>query len=252
MNILKNSVTVIVLFLLSACGGGGGNSGATVATSGGGTSTTTSNTSTTESNPLTAGLGGSTTQTGGAVSIAIGYNDKITVSSDDQQYLKDYVIKVVDKNGFPVKGATIVPRIDVVRYAKGFLNDPKAVPAPTVTFTIRTVCDSEDVNLNDVLDLGEDTNGDGRLTPLRATVSLQAVNGLVTNNDGVVLFQMQYPKNYASWLAVRLTVSTTVSGSEGKSSELFGLPFLDGDEKKPGVAFSSAPYGRSNSCTDAL
>jgi hypothetical protein len=251
MNILNPPVLLFALVLLSACSGGGGSSGDTVTTTGS-TGATTSNTSTTESNPLTAGLGGSTTQTGGAVSIAIGFNDKITVSSDDQQYFKDYIIKVVDKNGFPVKGASIVPRIDVVRYGKGFLNDPKAVPAPTVTFSLSAVCDAEDVNLNDVLDSGEDTNGDGKLTPLRATVSLQAVNGLITNNDGVVLFQMQYPKNYASWLAVRLTVSTTVSGSEGKSSELFGLPFLDGDEKKPGAAFSRAPYGTSGSCTDAL
>jgi hypothetical protein len=253
MKMPKNFVTITALLMLSACGGGGGSAGGTSTTTTAGTNpTTVNNTTATESNPLTAGLGGSTTQTGGAVSVAIGFNDKIKVSPDDQQYFKDYIIKVVDNNGFPVKGATIAPRIDVVRYGKGFLNDQKATPAPTETFTLTRVCDSEDINGNDVLDAGEDTNGDLKLTPARATVSLQAVNGLVTNNDGVVLFQMQYPKSYAAWLAVRLTVSTKVSGSEGKSSELFGLGFVAGDEKQPGAAFSFSPYGRSNACTDAF
>jgi hypothetical protein len=248
MRYVYSLLSLATASMMISCGGGGGSEGSTVTTATSGGTKTTSNTTTTENNPLTAGLGGSTTQTDGAVSVAIGFNDKIATSSDDQQYLKDYIIKVVDNNGFPVKGASITPRIDVVRYAKGAIVDPKADP---VVFARTAVCNSEDVNKNDVLDPGEDTNGDGKLTPARATVSLQAVNGLVTNNDGIILFQMQYPKNYATWLGVRLTVSTVVKGSEGKASELFGLGFVAGDEKKDGTAFAVSPYGTSSVCTDA-
>ena len=252
MRFFKTLLIAIFATSLVSCGGGGGDAGSTASTSGTGTGTTTTASGTTTTTPATVvnGVGGSTTQTDGAISIAIGYNDKIEVSADDQQYLKNYIIKVVDKNGFPIKGAVIAPRVDMVGYGKGYLNDPEADPKPTKTFTANAYCPSEDINLNDSLDAGEDTNGDGVVTPARAIVAIQAVNGLVTNNDGTVLFQAQYPKNFAYWIIARLTVTTKVNSTEGRSIEEFRLPYLAGDEKTRSAAFGLAPFGISGQCTD--
>jgi hypothetical protein len=250
----KKSFLACTILALSACSGGGGSSGATpsnaVGTTSGGTTTPPGSNTNTQPLPLTSGIGGVTTQTGGAVSIDIGFNNLIQESPDKQQYLKDYQIKIVDNSGFPIKNASVTLRIDVVSYGKGFLIRP--VPTTGSIFNFTTECPNEDINKNDILDAGEDTNSDGRITPARAVVSLQAPNGLITNDAGVVTFQMQYSKRNAAWHGVQLTVTSSVNGTEGRASEVFGLPFTAGDQNAPGAAFAFSPYGESASCADRL
>jgi hypothetical protein len=249
MNRLILLASIIFAMLLTACGGGGDASAGTNVLN---ASNSTTVTGTVTSTPVNPGVGGSTTVTAGGISIVIGFNDKITVSADDQQYLRDYQIKVVNSLGFPVQGILVAPRIDVMGYAKGFLINP--LPETGSLFSYSVFCEREDTNGNDLLDGSEtDVNRDGRLTPARATVSVQAVSGLTTNADGVVNLQLQYSKRFAAYLTVRLSVAApAVAGTENLAIETFGLSFLDGDQENPGVAFAVSPFGTSPFCENTF
>jgi hypothetical protein len=240
---LKKFTTLFALVLLSACSGGGGEDGRSTSSSS--TSTTVTPTEVITSTAAT----GVTTQSSGQISIEIGTGDKISVSSDEQQYLKDYIIKVVDSRGFPVIGATITPRVDMLSYEKG------AIPKGSTTASVTADCASEDGILNgvinDQLDSGEDINGDGKLTPRRAIVSLQAAS-FTTNSSGAIIIQMQYPKNYAFWTEVSLSATASVNGTEKSAKYDTFLPVLAGDFSSTSSAFARSPYGISNVCTDAL
>jgi hypothetical protein len=246
MKTVLSPLGLVVAMLLTSCGGGGGSPGTNSL------SNTTSVSGTVTTTPVNPGTGGSTTTPAGGISISIGFNDKITVSTDDQQYLRDYQIKVVDNSGFPVQGIVITPRIDVMQYAKGFLLNP--LPASGSLFNYTALCDREDTNGNDVIDFPEtDVNGDNKITPARATVSIQAPTGLTTNADGVVTLQLQYSKRFAAYLNVKLSVSgSAILGTESKADETFGLSFVNGDQSNPGVAFAVSPFGTSSSCSDTL
>ena len=88
-------------------------------------------------------------------------------------------------------------------------------------------CISEDANGNLRLDAGEDTNGDGELTPSNvAAVEVLAVGGR-TDSSGFARIRIKYPKQYANWARVRLTVTTTViAGTEGTATSEFVLPVI--------------------------
>jgi hypothetical protein len=152
-----------------------------------------------------------------------------------------------------VQGILVAPRIDVMGYAKGSLRNPLPETGSLFSYSVEGFfCNREDTNGNDRFDGSEtDVNGDGQLTPARATVSIQAVSGLTTNADGVVNLQMQYSKRFAGYLIVQLSVSASaIVGTESTVSETFGLSFLAGDEEKPGVAFAVSPFGTSSSCSN--
>lgn len=249
---LMATLTATVLISIAACGGGGGSSGTTSST---GSSAATPISTTAAVDPLTTGVGGSTTQTDGAVSISIGFNDKIGVSTDGLQYLRDYSIKVVDTSGFPVVGIAINPTVVPFRYAKGELANPVPTTpsAKSPLYIVTAICNYEDTNGDGLLNPGEDTNGDGVLTPAKSLVSVQGISGLTTNKDGVAVIQLQYSKRDAGWVSVRLSVTASkIPGAESKTSEVFGLNFLAGEEANAGAAFRNSRFGQSSSCSDTF
>ncbi len=110
-----------------------------------------------------------------------------------------------------------------------------------------TDCDSEDVNRNGILDAGEDRNNDGVLTPGNIAAVQQTVTA---NNDGIALFNLVYPIDYAGWLDVDITVSGQAAGTENVSTRMFGLTALDTDFNKEENKPADNPFG--NGRTDAL
>jgi hypothetical protein len=60
-----------------------------------------------------------------------------------------------------------------------------------------------------------------------------------------------YPREYATWLQVRLRVTAVVAGTEGVGTATFILPGVAGDYTSATVAppGSSSPYGTSTTCT---
>jgi hypothetical protein len=99
-------------------------------------------------------------------------------------------------------------------------------PTPQGTPAIYYDCLNEDTNFNGILDAGEDYNADGRLTP----GNVASVNATApTNPSGIAQADVTYVKGFATWAAVNLTATITVSGTEYIQSIPFVLPILAGD-----------------------
>ena len=62
-----------------------------------------------------------------------------------------------------------------------------------------------------------------------------------------------YPKDHADWVAVRLTATATVQGSQSSTSVDFWLPGAAADYTSPTTSPPGpvSPYGQANTCSDA-
>lgn len=104
-------------------------------------------------------------------------------------------------------------------------------------------CLNEDVNFNGILDPGEDYNGNGKLDP----GNVAGVNGTGTTDatTGVATANVTYVKGFATWSAVTLTATITVSGTEYIQSIPFILPILAADigAQTPPPPGQVSPYG---------
>ena len=191
-----------------------------------------------------------------AVSVSIGTDGTLSPEAVSAlKYSKKFVVTVVDQNGRPVMGAVVTPHIEMAEFAKGFI-ERDLVTFETIT-EHRFFCPAEDVNNNDVLDPGEDRNSDGILTPPRSTVAIVTTNNTnITDATGSVVFELQYPKNYATWIVPTLVVQASVTGTEGTARLDYFTGFVAGDEKLPGAPFIFSPFSTTNtipaSCTDNL
>lgn len=113
------------------------------------------------------------------------------------------------------------------------------------------ILDDEDSNNNGVLDPGEDIdgdgilarediNGDGNLTP----GTFGSIDGNVTTDEnGQAVVDFRYPKSFAAWATVKITVSTPVAGSESRVSQYYQLSASGDDLTSPTGPPNSPPFG---------
>ena len=175
------------------------------------------------------------------VSITIGDNNELEKGANNLTYIKKFDVAVADSAGVAKSGVETSVSVDIIRYGfGGYDNVKKAHAAQSGT------CLNEDINRNGNLDLGEDANGDGRLTPPKADIVVSYLNGSKTGANGRLAVQVEYPQNVATWLTYRLTVSANVSGSEGRAERVFLTDFVEGDEKNG--SFLISPYGVTSTC----
>ncbi len=252
MRSLKSLLAILVATVLVSCGGGGGcASGAECAAT---TATSTGSTSATVSPAASA------------VSVSIGTDGTIqTDAAENIKYAKVFAVTVSDASGFPVVGAKVTPKVEMLGFFKGRLfrdTSNKPLPGPAgsgVTDGIDNFtrvgpvvgCSAEDTNNNDIRDPGEDVNGDGQLTPARSLVVVTAVGSDVTNADGVVFLRAQYPKTHASWLAYRLIATAVVTGTEGIGLASVRASFAAGDDETVSTPFVFSPFGLTAACNSA-
>ena len=173
-----------------------------------------------------------------------------------------YTVIVSDSSGNPVKDVLIQASLVPLRYAKGFYTFSGAAWVKSVN----QQCANEDTNGNGQLDpaqgvtLGEDDpangigNGDGLLTPANPSVVAfdDGFESGKTNSLGYLNMRVIYPREYATWLQVRLRVTAVVAGTEGVGTATFVLPGLAGDYTSatvspPGVI---SPYGEASVCSN--
>jgi hypothetical protein len=218
----------------------------------------------TTSNPISGvlgpGIGTPTTgsgvlPTGETVLIRLGTDN--LVQSEPPLYKKIYAAVVTDTSGRAVPGATVIfalrpgMALNPGGYLKGLYVRPPAPPAPQFwTQVVSATCANEDANFNQVLDPGEDFNGNGLLEP----PGVSDVNPTaITDAFGIATATVTYPKNYASWTQVTLEASTagTVITPATSTFFLVGLAsdYADLNVAPPG---DISPFGSSGNCADTL
>ncbi|MDH4215550.1 MAG: Ig-like domain-containing protein [Gallionella sp.] len=188
---------------------------------------------------------------GTAGSIFIGMASKITVPSI-VTYALPMALLVADSNGNPVPGATISLSVWPSRYRTGgyyritpftTTTDPATGITTTTSGTLYCATNvtgidpatnfiqggpllnrvNEDANENLILEAGEDTNGDGLLTPPNSSAGVLPTT-VTADSSGIANFNLTYLKQSASWVTVRMRARALVQGSESTSSFTFTLP----------------------------
>jgi hypothetical protein len=192
------------------------------------------------------------TVNGKSLFITIGFGNTIS-NLNETTYSKEFSVYVTDANGVAVGNQAVVISVIPEKYYKGDLargTESWGVSRPDVYGLPDTVCANEDRNRDGVFNVGEDTNGDGQLTPGNVVV---AAPGLVTTDAaGRARFDLQYGEQFALWITARITASASVAGTESRQSILHYLPMAAGDANNVQVtpANHASPFGRSTSCTD--
>ncbi len=191
--------------------------------------------------------------------IVIGNSNGI-FSPNGIQYQDPYVIQVTDIDGIGAPNSIVSIKVKPLYYMTGYYAHPLEDDTIDDTETewkikISEVCQAEDINNNGVIDAGEDVNQSGGLEPTNSvTISahpsleptlLLGANELVTDESGFGYFSLTYPKSEATWVAVKITATTSVSGSEDSAELSVHLPGLlddyqDLDVDPPGKL---SPYG---------
>jgi hypothetical protein len=232
MKFLKWITAGLLAASLAACGGGGGSAG-----------TNASGAPAAGAQTITFTAGPSL-----AASIAIATGDKID-SSDPIFYAERFAATVATSAGLPVVGATISLNVQYPGFYKGRFfrgTDNK------VTGSVEYFCPSEDINNNDVNDLGEDRNGNGQLDPAKALVTATIEGSNVTDANGNVKILVRYPKRHANWVEYRLFTNVRVVGSEGSASFPLRTTYAAGDDETVSTPFVFSPYGVTSNCNDVL
>jgi hypothetical protein len=186
------------------------------------------------------------------VSLTIGADNVLTKNSSGIQYIKQFQIQAVDSAGNAKADVPLSAVVDIDGYWKG--STPPAPPtmltndiwsgSGTNAVLVSKWCINEDINRNNVLDAGEDTNKDGSLTPRKSDVALSFVGGVTkTDASGLALMQLSYPQNLATWLRVKIKVTAGVAGSEGEATYTYVLRAAEEDASNG--AFKIPPYGSS-------
>ena len=176
-----------------------------------------------------------------ALFIALGTGNTIT-NFNPETYEKNWTVYVTDANGVRVTNVPVTIKVIPNYFAKGLMAWSES--ASQWVYVSYAECLNEDrANYNGRLDPGEDTNGDGSLTP--GNVVFLGANTVTTDSNGAATITMRYAELYAPWIGVRLTATAIVAGTESTSFKDFPLDKLAGDFSVKTVAPAGArsPFG---------
>jgi hypothetical protein len=188
------------------------------------------------------------TVTADPVSVTIGTNNLVQVGTSGLTYVKRYVVQVVDSSGLAKPDVQVAASIDLLQYLKGFWTLPVDKWVQT---NINAVCDNEDINRNNVLEVYsnggvEDANGNGKLDPRKADVAVSFDGGSKTDANGQVVVKIEYPQNMGSWVIFDLLATAGgVTSTEGRTHYVGVLPVLSThvNDKNNDPPFRFSPYG---------
>jgi hypothetical protein len=219
----------------------------------------------------------SLTVAGQTVFLSLGTGNHIfgypTDTAADVQYRLPYAVQAVDNAGHGVNNVPITLTITSLAYLKGYYVKTNVTPPwalqPTTSqpttvggvttpssdpdaYTLSGIagCKSEDVNNDGILTAANDYNSNTHLDP--GLVASSDVPSVTTANGGSASFNLIYPKDHARWVAVRLTATATVAGTQSSTFADFWLPVASEDISNalispPGV---NSPYGQAATCLD--
>jgi hypothetical protein len=182
----------------------------------------------------------SLTVSGQALFISIATSNEIN-NLDPTTYKKDFSVYVTDAQGAPVSRVVDLS-VFPDTYLKGTLHKP-FLNQPWMYNGTPTACPNEDViNKDGILQAGEDTNGDGRLTPGLPVVVAPA--SVTTAANGFATFSLTYGENFAPWLIVSITARASVGGTESVQSQVYNVLGSASDFNSPNPpAGHISPFG---------
>lgn len=188
-----------------------------------------------------------------AFDIVIGTGREIQLP-DPSSYLKQFAVFVSDSVGRPVANVDLTVTGTPVRftqggtYRKGFwvFDSDANVFVPVVT----AVCSNEDINGNGLLDAGEDTNGDGTLTPGIVSTVAFADGQSATDDNGQATVELRYPREFGPWTDVQVSVFGQSAGTESQDSQDFELVVAAEDVSDEASPPPANPFGQGTLCTD--
>ncbi|WP_100657435.1 Ig-like domain-containing protein [Alteromonas flava] len=187
-----------------------------------------------------------------AFDLSVGTGKDIQIP-DSASYLKEIAVFVSDSVGQAVGNVNLTVSSTPVKFAQGggyFKGDWAWDPDLRVWYTIPTIfCPNEDIDGNGFLDAGEDTNGDGELTPgIIGTVAFK--DGLNrTDANGQATIELRYPKQFGPWTDVMITAFGNSSGSEAQDSLQLTLPIAAVDATQEASPPPPNPFGRVADCS---
>ena len=202
------------------------------------------------------GVVGETTLTASRQELVVRVGTGNTIEEPDiSTYSMPWTAVVTDASGNPVVGAVVQPSLVALRFDKGTY-----VPGPdSWVRDVTASCISEDINDgpgsgNLRLDAGEDTNGDGQLTPGTVASTVVVSEGGRTDANGIATIRVNYPQDFGGWVHMQLRVTiTTIAGTEGVAQRDFLLPVsasdLTADVPPPGTP---SPFGLIGDCRSPL
>ena len=210
--------------------------------------------------------------------ISFAFADKITAGDRQVYYYQKGSISVLNSTGKPAINQPVSINLNPSSYGKGEFFVAKDIegekfwarrtyrtiffPTPSIEYGDYITCNNEDTNNNGILDPGEDVNGNGQLDPINVAAVLDKdgneVNSsqnfnFITDSAGKVDFSIRYPKQYAEWYKAKVTVNTSVDGSESQQSRVISFPVLvdDVDISIPLRPNMESPFGVNPSCSIA-
>jgi len=279
-NLVKNKT---VVFTLDDVSGGTLSVGSAVTDSQGRAQTVYTSSNSTSANQgvkITATVQGTVVSKQVALTVAkrevflsIGTGNELS-EPNTAQYKIDYIVQVTDSNGNGVANVPVSLRIlsDVyykgqrvaaVSPATGWSTVFTATGAGSVSGLVGQGCPDEDTlgpvqyQRNGILDIVtpgvggiEDYNGNGRLDA--GNIAAVTPSNATTDANGFVLVSVFYPQEYAYYLDVSLSASTSVQGTEYVRTSRFTLPGLssDFDDAKKAPPGPLSPFGVQTSCSN--
>jgi hypothetical protein len=163
--------------------------------------------------------------------------DNTIAKIDPTLYSKTYAVVVTDSTGNAVSDASVVVNLRPLQYRTGTWVPALGGP-PEWAQDVTGTFPSEDVDRDGICKAGEDTNGDGQLTPGNVASTAPAVT---TGSNGTAAVVLQYPRSFAQWVQVLLDVRVQVAGSEGAAVAEFWLPIAAADLADKAVAPPGTP-----------
>ncbi|WNP28187.1 hypothetical protein RNZ41_03630 [Moraxella sp. DOX410] len=176
-----------------------------------------------------------------AASIGVSFSDKVASSDDEVYYIMNGSIYVVNSTGKPVVNQPVSVSVIPDYYRGGEFYAARDASGNAVAWGMRAyrdfsktlgiiptkiediICRAEDLNLNNILDVGEDTNTNGKLDPFNP-VAILGGDGSVLTQDGTATLttdatgkldiKLRYAKDTANWFTANVRVTTKVDGTE--------------------------------------
>ena len=185
-----------------------------------------------------------------AFDISLG-TGRLIEAPEQSSYSKEFSVFVTDPDSNPVPNANMTFSAPPVKFSdggvfrKGFWSYDEVNDIWLQVIT--AICPNEDVDGNGILDAGEDTNGDGQLTPGNVA-SIPAIG--LTDENGQMLVDINYAKQFGAWVDITIAVNGESAGSEASETQNFSLGVAASDLTDEASPPPSSPYGVGLNCND--